>query len=125
MQRHAPMLRRRKQRIREALAAVGFQQRSREPSGLVGVPERARLFEVASPENVARRRAWAVVGDDDAGNELQRRSVPTESRRSGEDFGADTMAKSCGEAETQSKNGFQTAFACCSPRPWKAIEIAT
>src|SRR5277367_5836513 len=66
MQRHLLMLRRRKQRIRETLAPVGIEERSRQPGGLVGGPDRARLSEVAGPENIVHGRALAIVGDDEA-----------------------------------------------------------
>ncbi len=39
MERHAPMLRRRKERIREAFALIGFEERSWQPRGLVGVQD--------------------------------------------------------------------------------------
>ena len=38
-------------------------------------------------------------------------------------FGADTMLKSWGDAEIQSKKGRHVASACCWSRPWSTIAI--
>src|SRR5271163_1668024 len=45
------------------------------------MPDRARLSEVAGPENIVHGRALAIVGDDEAWNGREKRRVPEPLRR--------------------------------------------
>src|ERR1700722_3077853 len=81
MQRDAPMLRSREQRVDKALALIVCKQRVRQPSGLISVPDPPGLFEVARPEDVVSRRVRAIVRQDQAGSLLERDRVPEKARR--------------------------------------------
>ena len=113
------MLRRREQRVDKSFALIGLEERCGQPRGLVGVPDRARLLEVAGPEYIVRRRALAIVGDDHAGRDLSTEGSQKCCAGSALICGADTMVKSCGEAETQSKKGRQTSRGLLLVSPWK------
>src|SRR5208337_2002202 len=55
-----------RQRIGEAVQATRFEQRRRQPGGLVGVPDGARFAEIAGPEDIVRRRSLPIVGAHDS-----------------------------------------------------------
>ena len=80
------MLRRRKEPIREALALTGFEERSGQPGGLVGVQDLTCLYEVAGPEDIVRRRSFAIIGDHAAGGLAERNRVPKAPSRHGENL---------------------------------------
>jgi hypothetical protein len=65
-----------KKRVDEPFALVRFEEGSREPGRLVGVPDGARLLEVSSPEYIVRRRALPIVAEAEAWNRLEQRWVP-------------------------------------------------
>src|SRR5271163_1661874 len=68
-------------RVDETFPPIGFEQRSRQPGGLISVPDRARLAEVAGPENALRRRAGPIVRDDQTWSLLEKGGVPETTRR--------------------------------------------
>ena len=82
MQRQAPAPARGEQRIGQRGALVVGQQRGRHPGRLIGVQEPAGLAQVATPEDVGRRRARPLVGQHHLRRVLlEERGVPQRSRR--------------------------------------------
>src|ERR1700733_9121634 len=72
-------------RVGEAFPPIVFEQGSRQPGGLIGVPDRAGLAEVAGPKNVLRRRAGPIVRDDQTWSLLEKGGVPETTRRLADD----------------------------------------
>jgi hypothetical protein len=56
VQRDAPMLGRRTQRVGEVRSPIVVEQRGRQPRGLIGLENLPGLAEIAGPENIVRRR---------------------------------------------------------------------
>ena len=75
MQRHA-MLSGGDERVDEVFALVRREEGRGQPSGLVGVPDGARFLQVSRPEYILRRRALAIVGEDESRERLEHRRVP-------------------------------------------------
>src|SRR5580700_8553042 len=71
-----PMLRRRDQRVGQALAMIVREKRVRQPDGLEAVPDPTGLPEIGGPEDIVRWRVWTVVRDNQAGSRLERGGVP-------------------------------------------------